>query len=283
MKKTSLFFTLYFIFTNCIFAQKIEVYEPAILEIEYYRRQVTDTLNRENDFLGDDIRLRIGKNISMFYNYKNIWYDSLGCYNPELQWQIHETFYTNKKTQQDIPPFGRNLEVIYKNYKSKKLDLYYFGYNAWHYTEDMEVPKWNLLDSTKIILNYPCQLAVSQYRGRIWYAWFTLSIPISDGPWKLHGLPGLILEAYDSNKDYSFTVTGMRTEGIPDVALYNYKEREWLTTTRQQYLKTRHRDINTNQAAMYSTMYNINLEGKKNKAKPPHRNYDMEERDYHGK
>ena len=271
------------LFVNSLYAQQIDIYEPAILEVEYYRRQVTDTLDRENDFFGDVIRLRIGKSKSMFYNHKNIWYDSLGCYNPELQWQIREAFYDNKKTQQDNPPFGRNLEVIYKNYKDKKLDLYYFGFNAWHYNEDMEMPQWKLQDSTKIILGYPCQLAISRYRGRTWYAWFTFDIPISDGPWKLYGLPGLILEACDSDKDYTFTVTSMWDKGIPDIALYNYKDREWLTTTRLRYLKTRYRDINTNQAAISGNMYNLNLRGGESNAKLPHRNYDLEERDYHDK
>ncbi len=284
MKKRHFYIVLFFfICANCVHAQRIDIYEPARLEVEYYRRQVTDTLDRDNDFFGDVIRLCIGKNMSMFYNHKSVWYDSLGCYNPDLQWTIRENYYNNKESYQNNPPFGRNLEVIYKDHKNKTLNLYYSGFNAWHYSEELEKPQWTLLDSTKIILDYSCQLAVSLYRGRTWYAWFAFDIPISDGPWKLHGLPGLILEAYDSDKDYTFIAKGMRQEGVPDIALYNYKEREWLTTTRMQYLKIRHRSINTNQAAMYSNMYNLNLQGCMNNTKPPHRNYDLEERDYHDK
>ena len=268
---------------NNIYAQKISIYEPAILEVEYYRRQVTDTLDRKNDFIGGSMRLRIGRNMSMFYNHKSIWWDSLRCYNRELQWQINQTYTRNRKSYKDEPPYGRNLEVIYKKTKEKKLELYYQGYNAWHYIEDLEMPQWELQDSTKTILDYPCQLAISEYRGRTWYAWFTFDIPISDGPWKLGGLPGLILEAYDSDRDYTFTATCMWQEGIPDIGLYNYAEYDWLKTTRSQYLKIRHRNINTNQAALYSNMYNLKLKGGETNTKPPHRNYDLEEMDYHDK
>ena len=283
MKKTLFYLLVILTGIDCTYAQKIDIYEPAILEVEYYRRQVTDTLDRKNDFLGDVIRLRIGKNMSMFYNHKAIWYDSLRCYNPELQWQIYKNYYDNKKSYQDNPPFGRGLEIIYKDFVKKQLRLYYLGYNAWHYTEDLDMPQWELQDSIKTILDYPCQLAVSHYRGRTWYAWFTLDIPISDGPWKLCGLPGLILEAYDSDRDYTFIAKGMWQEGIPNIGLYNYKEREWITTTRFQYLKIKHRNINTNQAALYNNMYNLKLKGGETNSKPPHRNYDLEERDYHDK
>ena len=59
------------------FAQQIKIFDPAILECEYYKRMVTDTLDRENDFKADYVRLRIGKQSSMFYSPKDLSYDSL--------------------------------------------------------------------------------------------------------------------------------------------------------------------------------------------------------------
>lgn len=35
-------------------------------------------------------------------------------------------------------------------------------------------------------------LATTQFRGLTYTAWFALDIPINEGPWKFHGLPGLI-------------------------------------------------------------------------------------------
>ena len=68
-------------------AQQIEIFEPALLEVEYNKRMVRDTLNRENDFLSEALRLRIGKKTSMFYSPKELWYDSLSC-NQELKMQV---------------------------------------------------------------------------------------------------------------------------------------------------------------------------------------------------
>lgn len=61
---------------------------------------------------------------------------------------------------------------------------------------------WNLSDETKKIGEYVCKKANCQFRGRSYTAWFAEEIPIPTGPWKLFGLPGLILEAYDTNMEF---------------------------------------------------------------------------------
>jgi hypothetical protein len=37
--------------------------------------------------------------------------------------------------------------------------------------------------------------------------WYTDSIPISFGPWKLHDLPGIVLEAYDDTNEVFMQLT----------------------------------------------------------------------------
>lgn len=62
--------------------------------------------------------------------------------------------------------------------------------------------EWSISDETKDISGYPCIKATADFRGRTWTAWYTPDIPLPYGPWKLHGLPGLIMEAQDSTKTY---------------------------------------------------------------------------------
>lgn len=78
-----------------------------------------------------------------------------------------------------------------------------------HYQEPIEEINWELTDSTKTILGYDCHQARAQFRGREWTVWFTPEIPIQEGPWKLHGLPGLILEASEQCGHHIFTITGI--------------------------------------------------------------------------
>lgn len=44
--------------------------------------------------------------------------------------------------------------------------------------------------------------------GRKWTAWFSLDIPISDGPYKFRGLPGLIIFLYEDNNKHNFLLLG---------------------------------------------------------------------------
>ncbi|WP_316833010.1 GLPGLI family protein [Pedobacter aquatilis] len=66
---------------------------------------------------------------------------------------------------------------------------------------------WKIEGETKQLLGYTCQKATGKCMGRVYTAWFTTDIPEGTGPWKLQGLPGLILEAYDVYHRIKFTCT----------------------------------------------------------------------------
>lgn len=68
---------------------------------------------------------------------------------------------------------------------------------------------WAILSDTTSILNYTCIKATTHFRGREYIAWFTKDIPINEGPWKLYGLPGLILKVEDSENIFSIQAIGI--------------------------------------------------------------------------
>lgn len=84
-------------------------------------------------------------------------------------------------------------------------------------------PQWTLLPDTATILTYRCQKASCRFRGRNYTAWYTTEIPVSEGPWKLCGLPGLILKAEDSRGHYSFLCTGLQQFKESKPLLFNAK------------------------------------------------------------
>ncbi len=127
---------------------------------------------------------------------------------------------------------GMAIDMTRGNAPHKKVHLYVEKdfrsgmervYNSWamesgYYDEPLNEIKWEICDSTKTVLGYSCEMAVADYHGRKWKAWFAPELPISDGPWKLAGLPGLILLA-ESGDSFRFEAKGIeQTEGtVPEV------------------------------------------------------------------
>ena len=58
--------------------------------------------------------------------------------------------------------------------------------------------KWELESETRQLGGLTVQKATTSFRGREYTAWYHPDIPLPIGPWKLQGLPGVILEAYDA-------------------------------------------------------------------------------------
>jgi GLPGLI family protein len=94
-----------------------------------------------------------------------------------------------------------NPEGFQYYYKPKK-NILYSRDLGFQYVKDttIDIP-WDITEETKKIGKYEVQKATAHFRGRDYTAWFTQEIPVPYGPWKLVGLPGLILEAYDTNKE----------------------------------------------------------------------------------
>jgi GLPGLI family protein len=86
---------------------------------------------------------------------------------------------------------------VYKDFNKNEMYGRAIGYKANNYVikDSLNIIDWKLQDSTKIINGKNCKLATVHWRGFDWEAWYDEDITVSDGPFKLHGLPGLIIEA----------------------------------------------------------------------------------------
>ena len=116
------------------------------------------------------------------------------------------------------------------------------GADYWFYEEPLIPQEWEIKDSIDNILGFECILATCDFRGREWKAWFAPEIPIPDGPWKLNGLPGLILKAEDSTGRYSFI--GDKIQQIHQNINHIYGKENYEKTDRIKYLKTMRAFIN---------------------------------------
>lgn len=103
-------------------------------------------------------------------------------------------------------------EDIYWNYPSSGEISVYNRYvrRTYLYSEPLPKQEWKMsrgADTT--ILGHKCYKATTSFRGRRWNVWFSPEIPIPYGPWKLSGLPGLILKAEDEDKYFSYEACGL--------------------------------------------------------------------------
>lgn len=78
---------------------------------------------------------------------------------------------------------------------------------------------WKIEDKTKKIGGFNCQKATALFKGNHYTAWFTSEIPVSFGPWKFYGLPGLILECYDSTNFFKVVVTKINFDSGCDLVV----------------------------------------------------------------
>ncbi len=145
------------------------------------------------------------------------------------------------------------------------------------YTEPLESIDWAVSsDSTRTILGYECIMATARYHGREWTAWFAPELPISDGPWKLHGLPGLILEAGESQGHHHFTAQGIESVDRPIRPVYSPERYE--STSRIEMLRLMH-SSRVNGSAMARALIGIDL-GTNTPPRDAYDIYDLLETDY---
>ena len=114
----------------------------------------------------------------------------------------------------------RSLNEDFKNFKSRP-DAYknhVEGLMHFHegfpydkiIKEDMDLFKWTALTEYESILGYRCQKAKAEFRGRNYTAWFTTDLPFKAAPWKIHGLPGVVLKLETDDQFLKYTAIKLK-------------------------------------------------------------------------
>lgn len=113
-----------------------------------------------------------------------------------------------------------NSKWIFKNlYKEQLFEEADFGYTV---KDTLNAIRWEILQDKKQIDSINCQKAISNFRGRNYIAWFSSQYPISVGPWKLDGLPGIIVEVYTDDRNYYWKLA--RIDYNSEKITVNFKE-----------------------------------------------------------
>ena len=129
---------------------------------------------------------------------------------------------------------------VYKYYGRKRMTIMHRIMEGrvpiYLYDEPLDLMDWQMSFETKEILGYQCFKAECDFRGRHWTAWYTIQIPVQDGPWKFCGLPGLILQMEESRGHYAFRCIGIETQQKP-IVWYEEDFHKYQRCTRADVMK----------------------------------------------
>lgn len=173
------------------------------------RYSVVSTEYLENNRRPDNdlFNLDIGKDYSVFYSYLQYTRDSVTNSLKKQGFTSFEIIEIRK--EQGLTQGGKDI-LLTDNSKNEYLHCTMIGVQPFSTKEPIEKISWKTTTDTENILQYKCFKAIAKFKGREWIAWFTTDIPIKTGPWKLSGLPGLILKAYDAENHFTFECIEIR-------------------------------------------------------------------------
>jgi len=195
-----------------LISTKIRAQSISQVNIIYEFRYVRDLSNKDNIYKSNMV-LSVAKNKSRYCTEKifNDNDEKILESRKKEQDQLQSTFSTTLTSVSGGPilSIGKSgvliNEEIIKNIEENKIYIETkIGLKTYKIENTLQEIKWTVFPEMKKIGNYECQKASSYFGGRNYEVWFTKELPFQDGPWKLHGLPGLILEAYDTNKEICF-------------------------------------------------------------------------------
>lgn len=195
---------------------------------------IYDFIERGEDLASGQIKapvsLQIGPKVSMFGNYGSFVAESLQYTNREkgLASDVYDRYVHRFNTSREILNLlrfhdrgdsirqyatimtGTKIEVQPDGTRFATPPSIYKGYY-----EDHPDTEWNITDEKRKIGDIEVTKATGRLHGRDWTVWFAESLPYFEGPWELAGLPGLILEAADSEGIFEFRFSQLRSLDTP--------------------------------------------------------------------
>lgn len=125
-------------------------------------------------------------------------------------------------------------ELIIRNEKEKHLIIRSFCQKTPYIFNDEVKLSWKIMGETRLIEGLLCKKATTYFRGRTYQAWYCPEIKVKTGPWKFHGLPGLILEVADDTKDVKISLRSLKVEN--DIRIIIPKTKD-VQTTQSVFIK----------------------------------------------
>lgn len=171
--------------------------------VHYKFIHLRDTTNRDSPNR-DNMVLLVGKTASAYRRYSK---------------QTQQDLAKQTKQASSIVPGRPSGLVYYQFFRGKKLarkePILFTNFVV---SEVLPAISWHISSDTTSFGGLHCQKATCHFKGRDYIAWFCPDLPVPAGPWKLNGLPGVIVEACDIKKEVCFMFDGIERIETPIVS-----------------------------------------------------------------
>lgn len=246
--------------------------DTALVKVKYERIIMIDTI-KSDMFRKDYLTLQAGLKAAIFFSAKRREENKLMYSNRDYCLEV----FRDRTKLSEIACLER--EVIFRKYElNQTITHQRFDMTNWIIYETLEKPSWEIGLESDTILGFSCLKAITFFRGREWIAYFAPEIPIEEGPWKLCGLPGLILKAYDSKHQYEYEAKEIDTCSAGLVEYFNDFDRLELHD-RRKALELHKKALSKDIRSMMISAYGLKLDKPLELDTIP-KNYDFPETDY---
>lgn len=233
------------------YSQKMKKLDKSFFHCKYIMTFKNDSI--QNTFCKDTVYLDIGKKITKFYSKYSSLYDSLRLVNDGGR-IFNKYFNLNSKDnlKATVPVNRQTVFTHYPTYDYQSV-IDYIGNFQFIYQQKLPKINWKISDkTTKVICGYNCVKAIGEISGREFTVWYAPKLKYSLGPWKLNGLPGLILLAYDDSNDYKFEAFFVHKNRKRKILLFKES-----TNIDKNYIKTSRDTFISNWKGESGNWYNL--------------------------
>ena len=197
--------TLFFVIVTTIntLAQSSD---KVLARVRYHFVHIQDTTQKDKPYT-ENMLLAIGKNASLYASYDGL--DQTIIRNNLILERAKSLDPGLVSVQLDRTTPDVNSTVYFFFAKENKFLTKERLINTYLVEEIAPKINWTITADTADFSGIHCQKALAHFKGRNWIVWYAPDLPFQSGPWKLNGLPGLIIDAYDEKKEVWFQFAGM--------------------------------------------------------------------------
>lgn len=188
---------------------KAQKTDTARLLVHYKFIWVRDTTKRAYPYT-ENMVLYVGKNASAYRSWDGIMADAQfkkaveGASSPDGHFLVD-------KSGAIINRRGAGSIIQYYQFpnEQKLFTKDNLMFNEYLIDGPMPAIDWKTSSDTATFGGLHCQKATCHFGGRDYIAWFCPDLPVHTGPWKLNGLPGVIVDAHDTKNEIVFKFDGV--------------------------------------------------------------------------